>query len=49
MKKLLEEGTSAELPVTAATIADMKSLCSGLLEALNDKSLALSHQRKANR
>lgn len=49
VKRLLEEGTSTELPVTAATIADMKSLCLGLLEALNDKSLALSHQRKANR
>lgn len=49
MKRLLEEGTSAELPVTPGTIADMKSLCLGLLEALHDKSLALIHQKKANR
>lgn len=39
----------AELPVTSATIADLKSLCLGLLETLGDKTLALSHQKKANK
>lgn len=49
VKRLLEDGTSTELPVTPATISDLKSLCLGLLESLNDKSLALAHQKKANR
>ncbi|GLH03201.1 Uncharacterized protein GBIM_09100 [Gryllus bimaculatus] len=49
VQQLLEHGTSAQLPNTAATLADMKSLCLALLEALSDKSLALSHQKKANR
>ncbi|XP_044740448.1 coiled-coil domain-containing protein 149 isoform X1 [Chrysoperla carnea] len=49
VKQLLERGTMAELPVTSATIADLKSLCLGLLETLGDKTLALSHQKKANK
>lgn len=49
VKRLLEDGTSTELPVTSATINDLKSLCLGLLESLNDKSLGLAHQKKANR
>ncbi|XP_066991607.1 coiled-coil domain-containing protein 149 [Anabrus simplex] len=49
VQQLLERGTSAQLPNTAATLADMKSLCLALLEALGDKTLALSHQKKANR
>ncbi|XP_071448186.1 coiled-coil domain-containing protein 149 [Hetaerina americana] len=49
VQQLVERGTSAQLPNTAATLSDMKSLCSALLEALNDKTLALSHQKKANR
>lgn len=28
--------------------AELKSLCLGLFEALNDKSIALQHQRKTN-
>ena len=47
--QLLERGTSAQLPNTAATLSDMKSLCLALLEALGDKTLALAHQKKANR
>lgn len=49
VKQLLERGTLSELPVTAATITDLKSLCLGLLETLGDKTLALAHQRKANK
>ncbi|KAG8240453.1 hypothetical protein J437_LFUL003167, partial [Ladona fulva] len=48
VQQLVERGTSAQLPNTAATLSDMKSLCSALLDALNDKTLALSHQKKAN-
>ena len=29
--------------------ADLQSLASALLESLNDKNLALSHQRKTNK
>lgn len=46
---MLEKGSASQLPNTAATLADMKSLCLALLDALGDKSLALSHQKKANR
>nr|CAD7585725.1 unnamed protein product [Timema genevievae] len=49
VQQLLERGTSSQLPNTAATLAHMKSLCLGLLEALGDKSLALSHQKKTNK
>ncbi|XP_077294274.1 coiled-coil domain-containing protein 149-B isoform X1 [Arctopsyche grandis] len=49
VKQLLECGTTQELPVTAATITDLRALSFGLLDALNDKSLALSHQKKANK
>ena len=49
VQQLLEQGTSVQLPNTAATLSDMKSLCLALLEALSDKVLALSHQKKANR
>ncbi|XP_021938781.1 coiled-coil domain-containing protein 149 [Zootermopsis nevadensis] len=49
VQQLLERGTSAQLPNTAATLSDLKSLCLALLEALGDKVLALAHQKKANR
>lgn len=49
VQQLLENGTATQLPNTAATVADLKSLCLALLEALGDKTLALSHQKKANR
>lgn len=31
-----------------SSAAELKSLCLGLFEALNDKSIALQHQRKTN-
>lgn len=31
-----------------SSVAELKSLCLGLFEALNDKSIALQHQRKTN-
>uniref|UniRef100_A0A1B0CEB4 Uncharacterized protein n=2 Tax=Lutzomyia longipalpis TaxID=7200 RepID=A0A1B0CEB4_LUTLO len=49
VKVLLERGTDAELPNKAATIADLKSLCLALLDNVNDKTLALTHQKKANK
>lgn len=49
VKKLLNEGTVAELPLKAATIADLRALCLALLDNLNDKSTALGHQKKTNR
>ena len=45
----MEKGTISELPLKAATISDLKSLCLALLDNLNDKSLALTHQRKTNK
>ncbi|XP_075227450.1 coiled-coil domain-containing protein 149 isoform X5 [Lycorma delicatula] len=48
-KQLLENGTPSQLPNTEATLADLRSLCLALLEALQDKSLALSHQKKSNK
>lgn len=47
MQLLLEN--SSELPSKAETIADLKSLCLALLDNLNDKNLALSHQKKTNK
>ncbi|CAO1411911.1 unnamed protein product [Diamesa tonsa] len=49
VKKLLNEGTVSELPLKAATISDLKSLCIALLDNLNDKTIALGHQKKTNR
>lgn len=49
VKKLLEEGTISEIPLKAATISDLKSLCLTLLDNLNDKNLAMNHQKKTNR
>jgi Uncharacterized coiled-coil protein (DUF2353) len=49
VRALLENGTVEDLPLQAATIADLKSLCLTLLDNLNDKSLALSHQKKTNK
>ncbi|XP_053669850.1 coiled-coil domain-containing protein 149 [Anopheles nili] len=49
VKHLLENGTVDELPLRAATISDLKSLCLALLDNVNDKSLALSHQKRTNK
>lgn len=49
--ELLEgDGTIWNSPYnTEATLADLRSLSLALLDALQDKTLALSHQRKANK
>lgn len=46
---MLNDGTVSELPVKAATISDLKALCLALLDNLNDKTVALGHQKKTNR
>ena len=45
VQQLLEEGGSP----TPQLLADLQSLAAGLLESVNDKNLALSHQRKTNK
>uniref|UniRef100_A0A1A9ZNV0 Uncharacterized protein n=1 Tax=Glossina pallidipes TaxID=7398 RepID=A0A1A9ZNV0_GLOPL len=47
VKNLLENGI--DLPTKTETIQDLKVLCMTLLDNLNDKNLALSHQKKTNR
>lgn len=44
---ILENG--ADLPTKTETIADLKSLCLALLDNLNDKNVALSHQKRTNK
>lgn len=45
--KLLTDPASAELK--AATTSDLKALCLALLDNVNDKSVALAHQKQTNR
>lgn len=47
MTKLLNDDVNSELK--AATTSDLKALCLALLDNLNDKSLALIHQKQTNR
>lgn len=49
VQELLQRGTAVQMPNTEATLDDLRSLCLALLEALQDKTLALAHQRKANK
>lgn len=46
VREYLNINTRAGLKKSSA--AELKSLCLGLIEALNDKSIALQHQRKTN-
>ncbi|KAH8417867.1 hypothetical protein KR222_007412, partial [Zaprionus bogoriensis] len=47
VKTILESGI--ELPGKTETIHDLKSLCLALLDNLNDKNLALTHQKRTNK
>ncbi|XP_073843038.1 uncharacterized protein [Musca autumnalis] len=47
VKNLLESGI--DLPTKTETIQDLKTLCLTLLDNLNDKNLALNHQKKTNK
>ncbi|XP_063363003.1 coiled-coil domain-containing protein 149 [Cydia amplana] len=46
VREYLEVNSKTGLKRTSA--AELKSICLGLFEALNDKSIALQHQRKTN-
>ena len=41
--------TNPAIAPTPQAMADLQALCSALLDSANDKTLALNHQRKANK
>ncbi|XP_036341319.1 coiled-coil domain-containing protein 149-B-like isoform X1 [Rhagoletis pomonella] len=47
VKTMLDSGV--DLPTKTETIQDLKSLCLALLDNLNDKHIALNHQKKTNK
>ena len=47
VSQLLED--KVKLAATPQMMADLQSLASALLETVNDKNLALTHQRKSNK
>ncbi|XP_018797771.1 PREDICTED: coiled-coil domain-containing protein 149-A isoform X2 [Bactrocera latifrons] len=47
VKTMLENGV--DLPTKTETIQDLKYLCLALLDNLNDKHIALNHQKKTNK
>ena len=47
MVQLLED--KVKLASSPQMVADLQSLAGALLETVNDKNMALSHQRKTNR
>ncbi|XP_054003587.1 coiled-coil domain-containing protein 149 isoform X1 [Hylaeus anthracinus] len=49
VEQLLHHDSHVPLQKSAAAMADLRCLCIALLEALNDKTLALAHQKKANK
>ncbi|XP_063984792.1 coiled-coil domain-containing protein 149 [Diachasmimorpha longicaudata] len=49
VEQLLQQGANIPSHKSTAAISDLRCLCSALLEALNDKTLALAHQKKANK
>lgn len=49
VEQLLQESSYIPPQKSAAAVTDLRCLCTALLEALNDKSLALAHQKKANK
>ncbi|XP_076175289.1 coiled-coil domain-containing protein 149-like isoform X2 [Ptiloglossa arizonensis] len=48
-EQLLHHEAHVPLQKSAAAMSDLRCLCIALLEALNDKTLALAHQKKANK
>ncbi|XP_012250877.2 coiled-coil domain-containing protein 149 isoform X2 [Athalia rosae] len=49
VEQLLQRGIQVPAPASAAAVNDLRRLCTALLETLNDKTLALAHQKKANK
>lgn len=47
VKTILESGI--DLPGKTESVHDLKSLCLALLDNLNDKNLALTHQKRTNK
>lgn len=49
VEQLLRQDSHVPPQKSAAAMSDLRCLCMALLEALNDKTLALAHQKKANK
>ncbi|EFN71760.1 Coiled-coil domain-containing protein 149 [Camponotus floridanus] len=49
VEQLLQESSYIPPQKSVAAVTDLRCLCTALLEALNDKTLALAHQKKANK
>lgn len=49
LDKTHREGSGLDKEKRQESVAELKQLCLTLLDDLNDKSLALSHQKKANK
>ncbi|CAH4033807.1 unnamed protein product [Pieris brassicae] len=48
LREYLNSNTNTKSGLKKSSLTELKSLCLGLFEALNDKSIALQHQRKTN-
>ncbi|CAH4033806.1 coiled-coil domain-containing protein 149 [Pieris brassicae] len=48
VREYLNSNTNTKSGLKKSSLTELKSLCLGLFEALNDKSIALQHQRKTN-
>ncbi|XP_030643817.1 coiled-coil domain-containing protein 149-B [Chanos chanos] len=46
---LLSEENGCSLPITAQSIADLKSLATALLETIHEKNMVIQHQRQTNK
>lgn len=57
MKRLIESSKSSntadsaleDLSIKTESVTELKQICLNLLDNLNDKSLELTHQRRANK
>ena len=49
VEQILKDGPNIPAHKTTAALTELHSLCEALSEALNDKNLALLHQKKANK
>lgn len=49
VEELLNQGSNISPQKSANTVSELHRVCAALLDALNDKTLALAHQKKANK
>lgn len=49
MQQILETGNFQGLFSNSTTLADIRKLCQTLFEELQDKTIALNHQKKTNK